>query len=328
MENFDNKEENENAQQQKLVVDGATDTGNPSPDGQEGSIQSKQVSGKVQTLRNSKKFAKTQLTKAKKQLNDLIDKQVPDVPLPSKNAIRRTINKVNTEVNIIEKIISELKEAYAMNAGSDECNTIIESLDKELQNIGSSVDAVIVSAEKHIQERLSNGEAESVLMSVHSKMGSAQSPAVSKKSANFEKRQKEADEASERLVQMENEQKQKEIELEKLTVELQLSKQRTEEARKIVDLNQLRAEAAEQEVDLPDDDTVQNFLEKETKSGYVKSSAEDTKYNRLPAPIRLKGVEIPKFSGEDKSDYESWKTTFMFVVDLLNIPTGEKMLRL
>ena len=118
---------------------------------------------------------------------------------------------------------------------------------------------------------------------------------------------------------MENEQKQKEIELEKLTVELQLSKQQTEEARKIVDLNQLRAEAAEQEVDLPDDDTVRNFLEKETKSGHVKSSAEDTKYVRLPAPIRLKGVEIPKFSGEDKSDYESWKTAFMSVVDRFHV---------
>ena len=73
---------------------------------------------------------------------------------------------------------------------------------------------------------------------------------------------------------------------------------------------------------------MQNFLEKETKSGHVKSSAEDTKYVRLPAPIRLKGVEIPKFSGEDKSDYESWKTAFMSVVDRLNILTGEKMLRL
>ena len=116
--------------------------------------------------------------------------------------------------------------------------------------------------------------------------------------------------------------------MEKLIVELKLSKQRTEEARKIADLNQLRAEAAEQEVNQPDDDTVQNFLKKETTSGPIKTSSEDTKYVRSSAPIRLKGVDIPKFSGEDKSDYKSWKTAFMSVVDCLNIPTGEKMLRL
>ena len=46
-------------------------------------------------------------------------------------------------MNIIEKIISELKEAYAVNAGTDESNPIVESLDKELEDIGSSVDAVI-----------------------------------------------------------------------------------------------------------------------------------------------------------------------------------------
>ena len=81
-------------------------------------------------------------------------------------------------MNVIDKIISELKEAHAVNAGLDESNTTMESVDKELEDIGSSVDTVIVCAEKHIQERLSNGETESVLMSVHPKMGSAQSLAV------------------------------------------------------------------------------------------------------------------------------------------------------
>ena len=54
--------------------------------------------------------------------------------------------------------------------------------------MGLQLTQLSVSAEKHIQERLSNGETESVLMLVHSKMGSAQSVAVSKKSAHFEKK--------------------------------------------------------------------------------------------------------------------------------------------
>jgi hypothetical protein len=40
-------------------------------------IESKHVSTKIQTLRSSKKSAKTRLTKAKKQLSDLIEKQLP-----------------------------------------------------------------------------------------------------------------------------------------------------------------------------------------------------------------------------------------------------------
>ena len=72
-------------------------------------IERKQVCTKIQTLRSSKKSDKTRLTKAKKQLNDLIEKQLPVVPLPSTNAIRRAINKVNSEISIIEKIISGLR---------------------------------------------------------------------------------------------------------------------------------------------------------------------------------------------------------------------------
>ena len=45
-------------------------------------------------------------------------------------------------------------------------------------------------------------------------------------------------------------------------------------------------------------------------------------------PVKLKGVDVPTFSGEDKTDYESWKAAFMSMVDPLDIPVGEKMLRL
>ena len=44
--------------------------------------------------------------------------------------------------------------------------------------------------------------------------------------------------------------------------------------------------------------------------------------------MKLKGVDIPKFSGEDKADYESWKAAFMSMVDASDLPVNEKMLRL
>ena len=43
-------------------------------------------------------------------------------------------------------------------------------------------------------------------------------------------------------------------------------------------------------------------------------------------PIKLKGVDLPTFSGEDKADYEPWKTAFMSIVNRMDIPVGEKML--
>ena len=46
------------------------------------------------------------------------------------------------------------------------------------------------------------------------------------------------------------------------------------------------------------------------------------------APIRLKGVELPKFSGEDKTEYEPWKAAFMSIVDRVDLPVNAKMLRL
>ena len=45
-------------------------------------------------------------------------------------------------------------------------------------------------------------------------------------------------------------------------------------------------------------------------------------------PVKLKGVDLPTFSGEDKTDYEAWEAAFMCIVDRLDIPVGEKMLRL
>ena len=45
-------------------------------------------------------------------------------------------------------------------------------------------------------------------------------------------------------------------------------------------------------------------------------------------PIKLKGVDLPTFDGEDKVEYEQWKAAFTSAVDYADIPVNEKMLRL
>ena len=39
-------------------------------------------------------------------------------------------------------------------------------------------------------------------------------------------------------------------------------------------------------------------------------------------------MNLPKFKGEDKAEYELWKAVFMSIVDVMDIPVGEKVLRL
>lgn len=151
------------------------------------------------------------------------------------------MNKINTELSLIEKIVAGLKEVYAMNEIED-ADTIIEALDKEADEIVVSVDAIIENAEKHVQDRLDKGEEESVMLSNKSQVNDDE---VSLASSYVKQKQLEAKQASERLAQVEEEQKQKELELERITAELQLTKQRTEEARKVAALNQLRANTAE-----------------------------------------------------------------------------------
>ena len=85
--------------------------------------------GKIQSLRNNKMSAKTRLTKAKNQLSDLLESNTINGTLPNKNAVRRAINKIKTELSLIEKIVASLKEVYALNE-IGEADTIIESLDR------------------------------------------------------------------------------------------------------------------------------------------------------------------------------------------------------
>jgi len=135
--------------------------------------------------------------------------------------------------------------------------------------------------------------------------------------------------------QNEQEQRQKEQELEKLTAELQLTKQRTEEARKVAALNQSRAEKAERASEPCD--IVQNY---HTSNPLVPnwegikgtnlhvSEIDGGQLTQKSLPIKLKGVDLPKFSGVDKADYEPWKAAFMSIVDRLAIPVNGKMLHL
>ena len=129
----------------------------------------------------------------------------------------------------------------------------------------------------------------------------------------MEQKQWEAKEAEERLQKMEKEQKEKE--LQNLAGELQLTKQRTEEARKVAELNKSRAEQAEQLLVQRDGDTVKDFLANHDLKLPSKEFTRRPIQTASLAPIKLKGVDIPKFSGEDKADYKPWKAAFMSMVD-------------
>ena len=201
------------------------------------------MSTKIQTLGNKKKSAKTRLTKAKNHLKVTLENQPPVTELPKKNTIRRGINKVKSESCVIEKIISSLKEIYDTNGELEGTDTIFEALDKGLDEIMVSVDSVIETAEQTAQARLANREDESVLLS--SSKDDDQSSVLSISSSYVKQKQQEKKEASERLLEVEKEHKDKENELEKLIAELELTKQRTEEARKLAELSQSRAEAPE-----------------------------------------------------------------------------------
>ena len=79
-----------------------------------------------------------------------------DGSLPSKNTIRRAINKVKSEFDIIEKIIGTLKEFQVVREyqeGNTGIDTIIETLDKELEEIGVQVYLSIESADGHLKQR-------------------------------------------------------------------------------------------------------------------------------------------------------------------------------
>ena len=148
----------------------------------------------------------------------------------------------------------------------------------------------------------------------------------------MKQKQLEAKQANERLLQVEEEHRQKELELQKITAELQLSKQQAEEARKVAALNQQRIDAVERQSGLNNKDTISLGISHSPDLQYGNNPKVPYQYNGRSVPrtlpVKLKGVDLPKFSGEDKADYEPWRAAFMFIVDLMDIPVGEKVLRL
>ena len=84
--------------------------------------------------------------------------------LPSKSAVRRAVNKIKTELSLIEKIVASLKEVYALNEIED-ADKIIKAVDKEADEIMASFDEIIENAERDVQERLEKVEEESLLLS-------------------------------------------------------------------------------------------------------------------------------------------------------------------
>ena len=97
-------------------------------------------------------------------------------------------------------------------------------------------------------------------------------------------------------------------------------------------LNQLRADGAERESGLRNKDDISLGISRSLNLEYEKNAYGPGQYHgRLvqgSLHVKLKGADLPKFSGEDKADYEPWRAAFMSIVDGMDIPVGEKVLRL
>ena len=279
--------------------------------------------GRVNVLKNRKKLAKGRLTKAKKKLNELIAKAQSHGNVHDKSVERAemkdAIEKVRAEFSIVKKLIENLKEVYGTGEDGEndiDVDTIIESLENEFSEISSQVNECIKEAKSHLKNSKSKGSVSTVSLESSAKTRSSISCPSSKLSL-VEQRRMETTEASKRLELFVKEQQQQEW-------ALTLAKLRTEEARKVVSLNEAREKAAESEI-------------AKDLSPKIKTEFESNK--NLPSrrlfpvfpqvqPVKLKGVALPVFSGEDKTDYEPWKAAFMSVVDESNISVKEKMLRL
>ena len=138
-----------------------------------------------------------------------------------------------------------------------------------------------------------------------------------------ETQQQEVKDANDRLKQLEKDQQALEQELQKKCETFELNKERIKDARSIVFLNEARAKATELLGKATEDVTVlpvknnQNSPENMTPPQAFPFGLPPTSTR-----VKLKGVELPTFSGE------AWNAAFTSVVDDTNMPVKEKMLRL
>ena len=112
----------------------------------------------------------------------------------------------------------------------------VEKIGKEIEEIGDQVDVIIEEAETHIKERLERGETESSVISLR--------PSGSTHSEYELQQQSELQAANKRFLTLQEEEKQKEGEFNRTAAEFELAKQRTDEARKIACIIDVRSHNA------------------------------------------------------------------------------------
>ena len=141
-------------------------------------------------------------------------------------------------------------------------------------------------------------------------------------------RQQDADEAEKRLEQLENEQRKLEEDLEKRIANVELGKQRTEDARRVAALNRQRVKQTLEEdfANYPKNIPKSHEASRRPESEAAKVGRDSFPGRDLPRiqAVKLKAVELPTFSGDDKTEYESWKAAFMSIVGSANISVKEK----
>ena len=123
--------------------------------------------------------------------------------------------------------------------------------------------------------------------------------------------QQEVQDASERLEKLQKEQNALENALQKKSEIFEINKQRIKDAQSIVYVNKTRSRAIDGKLSSP------------------------TSYKIPPAAsipttmyVKLKGVQLPTFSGENKAEFEALNAASTAVVDNTGMPVKERMLRL
>ena len=67
-------------------------------------------------------------------------------------------------------------------------------------------------------------------------------------------------------------------------------------------------------------DTITSFLDKDqiklqlNPKEPIRRQTEGGIKSNVLAPIKLKGVDLPNFSGDDRGDYPSWKSAFVSLI--------------
>jgi hypothetical protein len=279
---------------------------------------------RYQTLEKRKQAGIVRLNKAQSSLNELVAVyEHLTGQRSSKTSILHAIKKVRAEYSIIEEIVTSIKTTLAI-CEDEETNVddIIDNVDQELCEIAKEVDISIKRANDQLDERIFNGETESDQAST---VSSTTSSKASKLSSSAKRRQREWKEAHERLDRLEQEQYALEEDINKKTGIYEQNKKILEDARSIAKLSEERAKVSLEEQQK--DKSGKKTLKYDGKTTKTSPTLPDIS-RPVAKTVKLKGVQLPTFSGEDKTKFEPWYAAFTSVVDDADIPIKEKMLRL